>query len=83
MQDYKKYLFQKYNYTVLHIKDKEDIVTMQWDAICSNINIFAYDTETNGLNIILNKPFLVIFGFAKHVYYWDAKYFYCFFCKIF
>ena len=44
------------------------------DALFSKINFFAYDTETDGLNIIKNKPFLVIFGFAKCIYLWDANY---------
>ena len=74
MQPYKQFLHQKYNYKVLHIQDLEDISTMKCDALFSMINYFAYDTETDGLNIIKNKPFLVIFGFAKHIYYWDANF---------
>ena len=73
MQDC-KYLFQKFNYKVLHVKDANDINTMKWDSMCNKITFFAYDTETDGLNIIKNKPFLVIFGFAKCVYLWDANY---------
>lgn len=72
MQGYKRYLFEKLNYKVLHVKDVNDITTMQWDSMLNKITFFAYDTETDGLNIIKSKPFLVIFGFAKCVYYWDA-----------
>lgn len=73
MQIY-KYLFEKLNYKVLHIKNVNDIATMQWDAITNKITFFAYDTETDGLNIIKCKPFLVIFGFAKCIYLWDANF---------
>lgn len=68
------YLFQKFNYKVLHVTNLYDINTMKSDALFNKITFFAYDTETDGLNIIKNKPFLVIFGFAKCVYYWDANF---------
>lgn len=74
MQNYNQYLFQKFNYKVLKIKNQNDISTMISDALFNKINFFAYDTETDGLNIIKNKPFLVIFGFAKCIYLWDANY---------
>ncbi len=43
-------------------------------AAFSKAPYFAYDTETTGLNIIKDKPFLVIFGFCKNVYFWDANF---------
>ena len=74
MPNSNQYLFQKFGYKVLHVKNVNDINTMKWDSMCNKITFFAYDTETTGLNIIKDKPFLVIFGFAKCVYYWDANY---------
>lgn len=74
MQNYKEFLFKKFNYKVLNVKTQADIEVMKWDSIVNKITFFAYDTETDGLNIIKSKPFLVIFGFAKCVYYWDANF---------
>lgn len=74
MNNYNKFLFQKYNYKVLHVQNKNDINQMISDSLFSKINFFAYDTETTGLNIMKDKPFLVIFGFAKCIYLWDANY---------
>ena len=69
-----KYLFQKYNYKVLKVQTQKDIQEMVWDSLTNKIDYFAYDTETTGLNIIKDKPFLVIFGFAKCVYLWKADF---------
>ena len=69
-----KYLFQKYNYKVLKVQTQKDIQEMIWDSLTNKIDYFAYDTETTGLNIIKDKPFLVIFGFAKCVYLWRADF---------
>lgn len=69
----RQYLFQKFNYKVTHITNKNDIQAMYSDACCF-IPYFAYDTETTGLNIIKDKPFLVIFGFNKNIYYWKAEF---------
>ena len=75
MKDYnEEYLFQKFGYTVKEIKNKNDILDMQFSSFASEIPYFAYDTETTGLDIIKDKPFLVIFGFNKYVYYWEADY---------
>ena len=75
MKDYNEtYLFQKFGYKVKEIKDLEDITDMEFTAFISKIPYFAYDTETTGLDIIKDKPFLVIFGFNKNIYYWEADY---------
>ena len=75
MQTYKeKFLFEIYNYKVKHLLTEEDINEMKIDALfCNKIKYFAYDTETTGLNIMTDKPFLVIFGFNHNVYYWEAE----------
>ena len=75
MKDYKeKYLFQKFGYEVKEVKTKDDVLNMEFTAFTSKIPYFAYDTETTGLDIIKDKPFLVIFGFNKNIYYWEADF---------
>lgn len=69
-----QFLHEKFNYNVKHIKDLNDIKFMKMVSAFSRPNYFAYDTETTGLNIILDKPFLVIFGFSKEVFYWSADF---------
>lgn len=70
----KQFLFNKFNYKTLEIKTIKDIEEMEWDFVTSNTKYFAYDTETTGLNFMKDIPFLVIFGFDKNVYYWDANF---------
>lgn len=69
-----KFLFDKFNYKVLEIKTQEDIEEMVNDFKNSNVKYFAYDTETTGLNFMTDLPFLVIFGFDKKIYLWDANF---------
>ena len=68
-----KFLFKKFNYKTLEVKTKKDIEEMEWDFTLSKTRYFAYDTETTGLNFMKDIPFLIIFGFDKNVYYWDAN----------
>lgn len=70
----KQFLFNKFNYKTLEIKTLNDIESMEWDFALSNTKYFAYDTETTGLNFMKDKPFLIIFGFDKSIYYWDANF---------
>ena len=69
-----KFLFHKFGYKVLEVKTLKDIEEMEWDFATSNTRYFAYDTETTGLNFMKDLPFLVIFGFDKNVYIWDANF---------
>lgn len=69
-----KFLFSKFNYKVKELKTLADIGDMEWDFVLSNTRYFAYDTETTGLNFMKDKPFLIIFGFDKNVYYWEASF---------
>lgn len=73
MQDC-KFLADKLGYKVKHIVNDFDILQMEYDASKEHITFFAYDTETTGLNIMKDKAFLVIFGFGKCVYFWEADY---------
>lgn len=70
----KQFLFNKFNYKTLEIKTLNDIESMEWDFALSDTKYFAYDTETTGLNFMKDKPFLIIFGFDKSIYYWDANF---------
>lgn len=70
-----QFLFRKFNYKTLELKTLEDVNEMGNDYLNGNIpRYFAYDTETTGLNFMKDKPFLVIFGFNKNVYYWEASF---------
>ena len=70
-----KFLFDKFGYKTLEVKTMDDIETMWFDYIKEDMpRYFAYDTETTGLNFMKDKPFLVIFGFNKNVYLWDAEF---------
>ena len=69
-----KFLFDKFKYKTLEVKTREECMEMIEDSKKANIKYFAYDTETTGLDFMHDKPFLIIFGFDKNVYYWDANY---------
>ena len=73
------YLFQKLKYDYKHI-DISDInkATVELgefikDAIREQPDFICFDTETTGLHIIKDKPFLVSIGFNKHVRTFDYE----------
>ena len=65
------YLHQKLKYHYEHINDEvrlsEILIKMKNDKP----NYVGFDTETTGLNIITDKPFLVSFGYVGNVYTFD------------
>lgn len=69
-----RFLFKKFGYKTLEVKNANDIEEMINDSKKANIRYFAYDTETTGLNFMKDIPFLIIFGFDKNVYYWEANF---------
>ena len=70
-----EFLYKKFNYKTLEVKTPQDIEEMKNDFKNSKTTrYFAYDTETTGLNFMIDLPFLVIFGFAKNVYLWEADF---------
>ena len=70
-----KFLFDKFNYKTLEVKTMKDVEKMWLDYNLGDTpRYFAYDTETTGLNFMKDIPFLVIFGFNKNVYLWDANF---------
>lgn len=70
-----KFLFDKFGYKTLEVKTMKDVEEMWLDYNLGDTpRYFAYDTETTGLNFMKDIPFLVIFGFNKNVYLWDANF---------
>ena len=69
----KELLYKKLKYKDLEVKTLEDIEEMKQDfqETFDEIKYFGYDTETTGLNFIKDNPFLLIFGFYKHIYHWN------------
>ena len=69
----KIFLAKKLGYYTKEIKTELDVCEMKAAAIFCKIPYFAYDTETTGLSFIKDVPFLIIFGFDKYVFYWEAS----------
>lgn len=71
------FLFQKLKYDYKHIdsSNREDFVKeidlFISDMVKAKPNFIAFDTETNGLNIINNKPFLIAIGYDNVVRSFD------------
>ena len=71
------FLYQKlkYNYEHIDVSNKKEAVVKIGDfikkAIEEKADFFCYDTETDGLNIITSKPFLVSMGFNKEIRTFD------------
>ena len=51
---------------MLDIKTNEDLQTLIQDFKKHKPKLVAFDTETDGLHIIFNKPFLLAFGFITN-----------------
>ena len=67
------YLHQKLKYKYKHIETERELDLILQDMRSSVINWVGFDTETTGLNIITDKPFLVSFGYNDKVYTFDYK----------
>lgn len=67
------YLWQKYKYITKFLRTNEDFVEMVRVAERekNNITVFAFDTESTGLHIIKDIPFLVGFGFSNYIYVYE------------
>lgn len=75
------FLWQKLKYSVVFLKDIESFEALHRTFSAIKPKIIAFDTETTGLHIIKDKPFLIGFGFGKYVYIyepedWKNKFFY-------
>lgn len=60
------FLYQKLKYEINRL-DEPTTIPFPKDKVV------AFDTETSGLNIITDKPFLFVAGFENKVYYWLNK----------
>lgn len=58
------FLYQKFGYTTNVIKTVDEMNALEFDSY----NYICFDTETDGLHIIKNKPFLYSFGVDKSLY---------------
>jgi DNA polymerase-1 len=67
------FLYQKFAYKYKHIQDDNDFVDFINTINTIKPSVVVYDTETTGLNIMKDKPFLMSIGFEKHVYTLEPK----------
>ena len=67
------FLYQKFGYNYTHIVTDDDYNNFLKQIALSNPSIVVYDTETTGLNIIKDKPFLFAIGFENLVYTFEPK----------
>ncbi len=67
------YLHQKKKYKYEHIETFEKLNEVIEDMTVNRPNYVGFDTETTGLNIITDKPFLVSFGYSDKVYTFDYR----------
>ena len=65
------YLHQKLNYEYKHLTTATQFSKVFKDIEENKPNYIGFDTETTGLNIITDKPFLVSFGYNNKVYTFD------------
>ena len=65
------FLHQKLKYKYKHITDFKEMGDILDDITKNKPNYVGFDTETTGLNIITDKPFLVSFGYNDKVYTFD------------
>ena len=66
------FLHQKLEYSVIELNTVEDFINHVLPAYERfQPKIMAYDTETTGLNVLVDTPFLYVFGFAKHIFLVD------------
>lgn len=65
------YLHQKLNYTYKHLQNKEELEQALSDMKVDKPNYVGFDTETTGLMIVVDTPFLVSFGYSGKVYTFD------------
>lgn len=67
------FLYQKFAYNYKHIETDYDLQELLDTIAQVKPEIVVYDTETTGLNIMKDKPFLMSIGFEKHVYTLEPK----------
>lgn len=66
-------LYKKLKYNHIIIKDYEDLIDMRNVFEKEKPKYACYDTEATGLNVLIDTPFMVIFGFNNFVYVCDNR----------
>jgi DNA polymerase I len=67
------FLYQKLGYKYKHIENDVDFVDLINTINQVKPEVVVYDTETTGLNIMKDKPFLMSIGFENNVYTLEPK----------
>lgn len=62
------FIWQRFKYETLFITTVEQCEEMLNKYLEDTQNVTAYDTESTGLNIIKDVPFLIGFGFGNYIY---------------
>lgn len=66
------FLFQKFEYSVMLLDTQEKVdLAVKELQLYQNKSFLCYDTETTGLNVMTDTPFLFIYGFGKNIYILD------------
>jgi DNA polymerase-1 len=66
------FLHQKLGYIYNHIEDEHTLDDAEFLFKLEKRKILYYDTETTGLHIIKDRPFLVSFGFGNMIFTFNA-----------
>jgi len=62
------FLHQKFGYHTKLIETLEDMVEVRRQFDADQPKIMMFDTETTGLNVMVDSPFFMSFGWGKRVY---------------
>lgn len=65
------FLYQKFKYNTTELKEYDDVAKMIDCYKNGETKYTGFDTETNGLETVVSLPFLIVFGFRKHLYALD------------
>lgn len=67
------FLWQKLKYKLIFLDNPESFEALNKSFTEESPNIVAFDTETTGLHIIKDKPFLIGFGFHDKIYIYEQE----------
>jgi len=67
------FLYQKLEYNYQHIATEDDLIKFLDILSTVKPSVVVYDTETTGLNIMQDKPFLMSIGFDLNVFTLEPK----------
>lgn len=67
------FLWQKYKYNLTVIRDIDEFNKIKEKIRVVNPKIIAWDTETTGLHLMKDKPFLIGFGYDKQIFIYEPS----------